>query len=312
MRWFTSGWVACGALLLVALPGAAQDRAGEVVRAERFDVAAGGRLTVDVGDANVDVRTGGTQVEIEIVATGSSAEWAREVYERMDFQISQAGSEVRIQADDPGIRGREWRRNRGAGVTAVVYVPERFDLDVRTGDGNIRVQTIEGRIELFSGDGNLTLQDVVSHAPLSLETRDGNITTQALAAPRIEIRTSDGNVTTGTLDANDTRIRSGDGNVVVNGSRGRIALSTGDGNVTLHLDDFAGAELVSGDGNVVVTAPSDLSADILLSGERLEVGGFAIQGSIDRHRARGTVGGGGPSLQARTSDGRVVLRSAGS
>lgn len=311
----TAPLVALPLALLVAAVFAApadaqQRRGGELMMVEHHEIGSGGSLAMDLGDANIEIETGGSRVEVEVIAHGQNMEWAEEVFERMQFEVTRSGNSLRIEAREPRITGDEWRRNRGAGVTAIVTVPERFDLALNTGDGNITVGSIQGHVELISGDGNLTVEAVTSDHAFMAETSDGNITVRRAEAPRIELLTRDGNVTTGEIVAEDTRIRTQDGNVTVDGSRGRIALSTGDGNVNIQMDDFAGAELVSGDGNVIVSAPADLAADVDLTGERLSIDGFAIDGRVQRRSARGSIGGGGPSLSARTSDGRVALTAS--
>lgn len=298
------------AAALAAPADAQQRRGGELMMVEHHEIGPGGSLTMDLGDANIEIETGGTRVEVEIIAHGQNMDWAQEVFERMEFDISRSGNSLRIEAREPRISGDEWRRNRGAGVTAIVTVPREFDLALHTGDGNITVGDVQGHVELTTGDGNLTVERLASDEPFVAETSDGNITVRRAEAPRIELLTRDGNVTTGSIVADDTRIRTQDGNVTVDGSQGRIALSTGDGNVNVQMDDFAGAEFVSGDGNVIVTAPADLAAEVDLTGERLAIDGFAIDGRVQRRSARGLIGGGGPSLSARTSDGRVALSAS--
>ncbi len=281
--------LACAVLVSIASSSlSAQDR-GERLFSERFDVGAGGLLEVEVGDADIEVRTGGSEVSVEVFVWSEDTEWGREVFNRMAFDASVRGSTVTVTARNPRIRSSEWRRGRGVGVTAVIHVPSRFDLDLDTDDGDIVVDDIEGDVRVRSSDGDIDMASV--------------------RGSTLEIESSDGDLTVSLIDVDRVSMRSSDGDIRVEGLSGEGDFRTSDGDVRLTLVRLAGAEIHTGDGDVVIYVPEQLDASITLQGEDVEVDlPMTLRGRISDERVEGTLGNGGPPLRVTSGDGGVVLR----
>lgn len=263
----------------------------EVVYEERFEVRAGSRLVADLGDMDIWIETGsGTTATVEVVMRARNPDWGREVFQRMRFEARAAGGGLTLAARDPDIDWREWRDRGGAGFVARVRLPEQFDLDLRTGDGDVRVDRSRGTAEIETGDGDLSIG--------------------RLSGPSIRLHTSDGDVVADELEAEQIELRTSDGDIRVDRLAGRLDARTGDGDVRIAVARFAGLSVQTSDGDISVEADASIGADVELRGEDLYVDeAFGLSGRVRSRSISGAVNGGGPRLTLGTGDGEVALRA---
>ena len=262
---------------------------GEEVFSRRFDVR-GARLDVDLADADVVLETtSGSVVDVRAYVDTSDMEWARDVFEDMDFSATERGNTVYVEARDHDISNREWRDQRSFSVSVVVAIPEGTDVDVQTDDGDIRASVLSGNTTLRSSDGDIVV-DAAESGDLDIHTSDGDIVVDRLESRQAEIRTSDGDV-------------------VLRSVRGPLDAASGDGDIRVNLLDANETSVSTGDGDVVLTTPADISADVYLEGEDLSVAqGLELIGRIRDHSVEGRLNGGGPTIQVTTGDGSISLR----
>ena len=297
--WGFGLWLATGAdpvrLSSACCSHGAEDQHQEELVLERsFDLGPGGQLEIDVADADVQVTTGGGgAATVKVYVRARDIDWGRELVDRMDFQILAEGNTLIVEADHPHVEDHEWREHRGgAGIEVRVSIPARFDVDIRSGDGDISLGDLEGRI--------------------SVHTADGDLSVGALRGPEIKLRTSDGDISAASLEAPRIDLHTGDGDVELRRVAGALEASTGDGDISVRLASSQEAQLRSGDGDVTVYTGRALGFEVDLSGETVSLGaGFQLEGTRGPGWARGSVNGGGPLLRARTSDGTVRFRIEG-
>jgi len=298
-------------LLSLALPLGAQadprDWDRKIAREETYEVGASGSVVLDVADADVVVRPGGSgKVNVQVEVASRDLERALERYEDMDFRFEQTGDRIRVRAREP----RSHWHWRGASYSIVITVdlPEAFALDVSTGDGDIEVGAMRGSLRLQSGDGDIRLANANSPHVI-LDTQDGDIVLGEIQAPDVQIETSDGNVEAENLVGKDIDIRTSDGDIRIDRLAGGLNAHTNDGTIRVHIDALDATTLRSGDGDIMVSAPASLSANLDFRGEDvvLRQADLAFNGELGEHLVRGKLNGGGPRLQANTRDGRITL-----
>ncbi len=268
----------------------------ELVLEQQFNVGPGGTPQIDIPDGDVEVESGtGSTVEVEVFVYGRDLEWAREVFERMEFDAQARGNTVTITARRRSrIRRSEYRRYGGVGVLTRVLVPRQFNADIATDDGDIFVTDLDGTVMLSSGDGDIDVGHIRGER-VDIDTADGDVTAQALEAVSTLIRTSDGDI--------DVRTVTGGG---------EVQATTSDGDIRIALSEVGDVRLRTNDGDITIYAPTTLAALVDLEAEDLNVSrGFDIAGRITRRRVRGEINGGGPLLEASTHDGTVTLRPLG-
>lgn len=303
---------AAGLAAFIALPASAQERrAQETLFDQSYPASPGQRLVVEVGDMDLDIRTGGgSEARVAVTAYARDLAFARDVFERMDFDAGADGGELRVvtRAEDPGYDWREWRDRGGADFVATITIPRSFDLEVRTGDGDITIGAIEGTASIQTGDGDVALE-AISGPRISLRTGDGDVTARALEAPEIELRTGDGDLRLDRL-VGSVRASTGDGDLALRGVEGALRATTGDGDVEIDVARFDGLSVRTGDGDVVILADPSIRAQVEIEGSDLELAEpFTLMGQLRDHRLTGTLNGGGPLLSVRTGDGSVTIRA---
>ena len=208
LRWSGSlAVVAVAALLGVGLRD--HGRRGPV-RRPRGEAVPGDRHPRPVAD---DVRrVGGSQV----VGPARGARRDREAGVGQDAGRGHpgVGRAVRQQRSPSRSRSRTARRRRSASSVSpsariVASVPAHCNLIVRSEDGSIRIERVDGKIDLRSGDGSVTGIDLTG--TVRVHTGDGSMRFDNVS---------------GALD-----LESGDGGARVSGRLQAVKLKTGDGSV---------------------------------------------------------------------------------
>jgi hypothetical protein len=178
------------------------------------------------------------------------------------------------------------------GVRVQIQVPPQSDLDIRSGDGNVKSGPVAGRIQIDTGDGNIDSNGL--HGDLHLHTGDGHI---------------QGNDFDGNLSAD-----SGDGYITVRGRFDVLYLKSGDGNIEAEVQSgskiASGWSLHTGDGHINMKLPDGFSAELdAHTGDGHISLDFpvTVSGSISESRIHGKINGGGGMLAITSGDGSIRI-----
>jgi hypothetical protein len=270
---------------------------GETERVERrFPVAAEttAELRLQTFDGSIEVRTWDRpEVLVYVDKRGEHAK----VLERIEVLAEQKAGVITVEA-------RDSNKSRFVGIgfsvapsaKMVATVPRRANLVIRTPDGSIIVERVEGRVEVHTGDGSIRVAE--TSGELLAETGDGSIQLDDVRG-NIEARTSDGTIRLSGMPSR-VRARSGDGSIVMRIRTGATMtddwmIATDDGSVAIELPEgfAAQVEAESLDGRVRNDLPLALAS-----------GGTAKDRTLT-----GTLGAGGRKLTVRTGDGTIRLSS---
>lgn len=339
---------------------------GDLMKERTFDVSTGQSMSVEVGDADIIVRTHDSEVaHVAVFLDAQNMSKAKEYFDQQNFEITYDGSAVYVRTN-PDKKSHSWDdASGGAEITIDLAIPTVFNADIRTSDGDIIMSALEGEVSLHSSDGDIHTKSIVGES-VNIRTSDGDIQTAVLDAGDIHIRTSDGDISVEDLNADELLIiRTSDGDIKGNTIQGEAAISTSDGDINLTsiegkeinirtsdgeifidqlhsqtskvqtsdgniiLRDVSGdltAKTSSGDlkvsmdevtnvflrttsGNITVDAPSSYGASLYLKGDKVQLDkAFGFSGEILEHSADGTINGGGYKFEARTSNGEVIFR----
>ncbi|NKB89498.1 MAG: DUF4097 family beta strand repeat protein [Acidobacteria bacterium] len=298
--------------------------------AETFP-ANGRDLAIEVGDADVVVRNGDVdEITFEVWFRARDLNAARDRVERMNFRAEDDGNTVRILSDavDDDWRDWDWRRWGSFDVVVEAIVPEAIDAHIVSGDGDVSVQRLNGRItviaedgdvladsltgsiELRSNDGDLGVRSV-GGASLIAHTDDGDVTLGDLTSGTVDIHTDDGDIQGTRLSAGSSQVVTGDGDIVMDSVAGEFDARTGDGDIHVSIDRLDSTSLTTTEGDITIRAGAQLAANLDLRGPGLsmrEAVRANFKGRVERRLIEGALNGGGPALQARTQDGTIVLR----
>ena len=162
-------------------------------------------------------------------------------------------------------------------VRVEIEVPRQADLDLHSGDGNIRILDVQGRLQVETGDGEVEARG--TNGPLKAHTGDGNIRVQGLYTA-LDLHTGDGNI--------DAEVDPG------SKMESSWALRTGDGNIDLRVPANFSAELDAhtGDGRLNFDFP------------------LTVEGAMKESAVRGRMNQGGQTLELRSGDGNISLHKA--
>jgi DUF4097 and DUF4098 domain-containing protein YvlB len=279
-----SAHVALAAATLLALPALAQTSGHDWQKT--YSVSGGPSLTIETSDSGLEIASCDDcrEIRVQVHAVRDLNEYRLE--ERQD------GDHVFFSfKEKPHVGIFNWRNQAGTKVT--VETPAHLDLDAKTADGNLTARELTGNLQVHSGDGSVTLEDV--HGDLRLGSSDGNVVIRRAS---------------GTLEA-----RGADGHMTIDGQFTGVQLHTSDGNLDFTL--AAGSQLnaasriESSDGHVSVHVPSTLAADLDITTSDGHVD-CSLPLTMDHYDSRGKhlqgrMNGGGTPLSVHTSDGNVRI-----
>ena len=222
------------------------------------------QIVVDANDGDVEVAMASSQeVAVRVISHG----W--KVNDDLKITGSQSGNrvEIKLHRSDKVCFGFCLQS-----IKVEIQVPRESDLDLHSGDGNLRVDDVRGNFQLQTNDGDIRIRG--AEGLLRANTHDGNLDVEG----RFEM----------------LNLRTGDGNIDAHVSAAQTpqpgwALRTGDGNIRLALPDNFAADIDArtGDGSVKVDFP------------------ITSSGTNRESDVRGKINGGGISIELQTSDGDV-------
>ncbi len=251
-----------------------------------YSIADRAVLHVLTDDGDVRVRTWDKrEVAVKITSEG----WR--IGERgVRIQQTQDGDRVDLEVRTP-----HWEFNFGFVIRSLrieVWVPTESDLTLATGDGDVGVPAVHGRVDVRTGDGAINVQG--ARGDLRLRSGDGRIVASGID---------------GVLDAH-----TGDGSLRVDGRLDGLTLGSGDGGILAEVMPgsrvASGWSVITGDGGVTLRVPTDLKADVEAhtgdGGIDIDLP-LTISGRVTRQEVHGTLNGGGPLLRLRSGDGSIHL-----
>jgi len=250
--------------------------AGEDLLFEKtLATSSGENLTLDSFAGNVEITTGSAN-EVSVKIYGN-----QEAKDKLDFSAENTANGITVD-----VKKNTTGNIRSLNLKVVVSVPQEYNLNVKTGGGNVSVAAVKGIVELNSSGGNINLDGVIGQTKVS--TQGGNIT----------LKNFDGNVSAETNG----------GNVKLTGANGSVYATTNGGNISLdYTGKNYGIELVTNAGNVKVDVPSEFDAEVDMSTTcgRI-VTDFGTPS--DKHvgsSLKTTIGSGGAKLNCSTNAGTI-------
>lgn len=271
------------------------DHEGYIEREDkRFPATSTVSLHLYTFDGSIEVRSWDkAEVLVEVEKRGED----KEAVAKIQVLSERNGDRIQVEARHPAGR-TTWvgfGSHRAPSARLIATLPRKSNLVVRTGDGSVVVERVEGRLELRTADGSIRALETAGE--LLAETNDGSIQLDDVSG-KVEARTGDGSLrVSGTPTV--LRARSGDGSVIVRIRRGATMtddwmVTTGDGSISAELPDSFNAEIEADPGSDG-RARSDLVLANLTGGTR------------DHRVLRGRLGTGGRLFTLRTGDGTIRI-----
>jgi Putative adhesin len=251
------------AALMVAQLAAAEDWN------KTFNLTGKPDLRVETSDAKLTVDTWDqTKIEAHVRVLGYKIGPGG-----IDIYDHQSGDNVVLEVRYPHQHITFGWEGHGKRVEIEIHMPREGRVDLKTGDGAIRLTGFKGDMTVTSGDGGQEIDGV-----------DGVL-----------------------------RARAGDGHISVSGRFDGLSLHTGDGRIEATARPESTIkqewELRAGDGSVTLRLPEKLAAnvDFQTHDGHLDVDmPVTVQGGrLKENLIRGTMNGGGNLLTIHTGDGSI-------
>jgi DUF4097 and DUF4098 domain-containing protein YvlB len=270
------------------------DSQGHIARDEkRFTVSGPPDLRLGTFDGSIQIRSGGDrEVRVEIEKRGPTEQDVN----KLQVTATQDGNSITVEVKKP-----EGETYFGIGFNVaptarlIVTMPKSGNVVARSGDGSIRIEDVNGKLDLRTGDGSIKANRI--GGDLTVESGDGSIALDGISG-RLQIQTSDGSVTiAGRPEV--VRAHTGDGSITFRAENG-----------TKMADDWS---MTTGDGSISLYLPGDFAADLDAStGDGTIRSELNVDGTPERERRalRGRIGSGGRQLKVRSGDGSIKLRAS--
>jgi len=264
-----------------------------------FEVRSGGKLWIDVDLGKIEIETTSQQsVSVELIRSvkGVSKEEERDILEAHEYSIESGSGGVTVESrfdrdgDDSGV-WRRWKDDARFSLEILIRIPKSYNVNFRTGAGNITIADLDGTVKGKTGAGNIVLGMI--QGSIDISSGAGNI----------EVDGAQGTI----------QVESGAGNITLDRVRGKLDVGTGAGNIVASIvGSFKGdSELESGAGNVTVYLEESVGLDVEATagiGSAKTDYDLKVRGKWMSKSFEGEVNGGGPKLRLHSGVGNVALR----
>ena len=257
-------------------------------RSETFQVERDGRLDLNTRAGDITISTW-SKNEAVVNVQGVPSSGAD------DLRIRYDGGVLRVDYDPRG-----WSMSRRRGLRFKIDLPSDFDLDLRTGGGDIDVVgNLGGDVRSHTSGGDVTLRDIGGDVELTtsggdirvgtvggdvhLQTSGGDIRVEKASAD-LDVRTSGGDIRIGHVGSTlEAQTSGGDITIEYVGGKARIRTSGGD----IEIGELSGNARITTAGGDIELRNATGELQVKTAGGELEL--LNVTGSIDARTAGGDV-----------------------
>ena len=259
-------------------------------RTETFQVERDGKLDLNTRAGDITISTW-RKNEAVVTVQGIPANGAD------DLRIRYEGGILRVDYDP---RFPRYSINRRNGLRFKIDLPAEFDLDLRTGGGDIEVVgDLTGDVRSHTSGGDVSLRDIGGEVELTtsggdirvgtvggdvhLQTSGGDIRVEKASAD-LDVQTSGGDIRIGHV-GNTLEAQTSGGDIAIEyvGGKARIKTSGGD----IEIDELSGNASITTAGGDIELRNAKGVIQAKTAGGELEL--LNVEGTIDARTAGGDV-----------------------
>jgi DUF4097 and DUF4098 domain-containing protein YvlB len=275
-----------------------------------FQVAPGGRLTLDVNFGSIEVSTSADkEVHIEVLrkVKTSDSKKAEEILKNHQVDFRQEGNDVSVKTLNSGMSF--WRNfSNHLEVRYVITVPQKYNVDLKTAGGSISVNELEGQVISKTSGGSLHFGHI--QGPVSGKTSGGSITVLECSG-KVDVNTSGGSLNLGKI-AGPLNAHTSGGSIQIDEVMGDVRASTSGGSIraTISKQPSSDCELSTSGGSIHLNLNKDLNLNLVAKANGGSVHTdvpITIQGTLSKSSVQGKMNAGGPELFVETSGGSVYI-----
>lgn len=263
-------------------------------------------LDVSTGSGDITVKTGGGN-QVVVHGTIHENNWffsnENAVHQvESNPPIQQSGNSIRVGYNLPD------DVKRHVAIDYEITVPASTAVEAHSGSGNVEVTGVSSGVQAQTGSGDIRLRDLGGRQ--HVQTGSGNIQAENVSAP-FDAQTGSGDIEASLTGSGDVDVHTGSGTIRVKGAKGGVRAQTGSGDIEANGSVAGSWQLHSGSGNIRLAVGSNSGFDLDLhtsSGSIHSELPITVQGSMGNHELKGTVHGGGPTVEVSTSSGDVEIK----
>ncbi|MEY2429775.1 MAG: hypothetical protein QOJ40_2660 [Verrucomicrobiota bacterium] len=341
---YSCGTALLAGLLLVAQSGAAAAKYEQNLE-KSFSTTPGGKLVVQVQRGSIEVRPdGGGKTEVHVfrqVKRGSKEE-ADRLFAAHEVAFQQDGNTISVI--EKSKKDRSWWRGIRQPNLEVRYqisIPIKYDVDLETSGGDIRLHDLDGNASMRTSSGSInagkitgTVEARNSGGDIIIQEAGGRAVTQTSSGSiavtkangKLEasnsggdihvedagedavLRTSSGSITItaarGSVDA-----RNSGGDIKIGSAAGKVAVETSSGSIHLGAIKAESVSAKNSGGSIdIVEAEGSVFAQTSSGGINIK----AARGKVEAKDSGGdiVIGEAGSEVAAQTSSGSIRIKSA--
>ena len=284
-----------------------------------FNVAPGGTLTLDADVGDIQVKSGGSGVTVDVTQR------ARVSGRVLNVTFDQQQNDVIVRAKFEG--GSRWFNWSDDDAQFVVTVPSQYNVQLTTAGGDIKVGNLSGQARCKTSGGSITLGQIDgqvaantsggdvslegSRAAVDLHSSGGGIRIGDVAGA-IQAKTSGGSIEIHHAGG-DLNARTSGGGITIDEALGTVDAYTSGGSIRVRLaqQPRADSRLSTSGGGIIVSIAPNVAVDLdaHTSGGDVDTDvPVTLLGKQNDSSLEGKINGGGPKLVLRSSGGDIRVR----
>jgi hypothetical protein len=265
-----------------------------------FPISPGKELKLDASMGDVMI-SGWDKDEVYIKVFGNE-----KAEDKMEFEFNANENLVEVIAKKKDSIFN-WFGVNGIALRFEVKVPNRFNNEVHTSGGDIKISDIAGTNTFKTSGGDVwvkktegKLEISTSGGDINLDENKGNVSASASGGD-IEAKNFDGDLYASTSG----------GDIKLKGTNSKIDAETLGGDIFLeYWGENKGIELSTSGGDIYIKVPADFNANVKLASlggdVSTEIGVNNVK-KFSSHKLEGDLNKGGSLLNATTSGGDIVV-----
>lgn len=267
-----------------------------------YDLKPGGTVSVESMNGSIEI-AGWEKNAVQITGTKYAA--SQDLLSALKVDIMNSPDSVRVRVVKPS------ERRGGMGARFVLRVPTKVLLDrITTSNGGIRVEGVEGQSRLRTSNGSVKVWKMMG--PLEASTSNASIEVQEFNGSAV-LNTSNGHIKAdgvrGRFEA-DTSNASIDARLSALEEGRPIKADTSNGSINLTVAELKGNDIIASTSNssITVRLPPAVAAQLNATTSNSSITSdfeITVQGTQNKNRLQGNIGGGGPKIELTTSNGSI-------
>jgi hypothetical protein len=262
------------------------------------------RVSTLAGDIEVGQGTDSNKVRVELYVDRGYAFWSNtKNLENYRITMLQRGNEILASVEQKSAEAGFFSDQMK--FSYKIFVPQSMSSEMKTSAGDIKISGMEGQHMVKTGGGKVTAKNI--RGKLGAYSASGNIDISN-SSGTLYAQTEAGKLSI--LDSHgEIRLKTNAGNITARRISGSLLARTGSGDIEADfLNVSTGISLDANSGDIDLRVPASIGYDLNLRGTEVRMSDQdLVSGAQKTNEIRGTIRGGGATINLTTKSGEVTL-----